>query len=325
MSIKNLSQRKPRFRRVSTIKFRLQDRDIEIIRQVHTYRFLTSSHIKALVSGSDKVILKRLQFLYHNQYLDRPRQQVVFSAGGSAPMIYGLGNKGADLLAQEFKISRSKVDWTSKNREAKTFFLNHTLLIADFMVCLELACRENNDIKLIQPEEILDQAPEEMRKRINPYRLTIDTVATIGGKTKKINIGLVPDKLFGLFFVNKPEGRNKAYFFLEADRATMPIKRKNLFRTSFYKKAVGYYFASPMQGGLFEKTFGFKHARVLTITKSADRVKNMIEINKEIDQKGTGLGLFLFANISSFSLDNPGTILKKIWLNGRGEPASVVD
>lgn len=240
-------------------------------------------------------------------------------------MIYGLGNKGADLLAQEFNIPRSKVDWTSKNREAKILFLNHTLLIGDFMVCLELACREHNDIELIQPEEILNQAPEETRKRINPYKLRIDTVATIGGKTKKINIGLVPDKLFGLFFVNKPDGRNKVYFFLEADRATMPVKRKNLFRTSFYKKALGYYFASPMQQDLFEKAFGFKHARILTVTTSADRVKNMIKVNKEVDQKGTGLGLFLFANTASFSLENPGRILEKIWLNGRGEPAGLLD
>lgn len=321
-------ERSPRFRRISTLRFRLQDRDIEIVKQVHKHRFLTSRHIQALIQGSDKWILRRLQLLYHNQYLDRPKEQIInYRAGaGSSPMIYGIGNKGADLLAREFKIPRSKVDWTSKNRTAKTLFLEHTLLVADFMVCLELACQKRKDIKLVGPEQILAEAPEATRKKKDPFRIKIDTTATIKGESQKIKIGLVPDKVFRLFFVNEPEGKNKANFFLEADRATMPVKRSNLFKTSFYKKAVGYYYASPLQGqDIFKKTFGFKHARVLTITKSNDRVNNMIKVNKEVDQKGLGLRMFLFSQASNFTLEKPDRILKKIWLNGRGEPSSLLD
>jgi hypothetical protein len=41
-------KRTPRFQRVSTINFRLQNRDIEIIKQIYKHRFLTSDHLKAL-------------------------------------------------------------------------------------------------------------------------------------------------------------------------------------------------------------------------------------------------------------------------------------
>jgi len=51
----------------------------------------------------------------------------------------------------------------------------------------------------------------------------------------------------------------------------------------------------------------------------------MITINKKIDQKGTGPGLFLFANTSSLSFENSGRILEKSWLNGSGESASLVE
>ena len=59
--------------------------------------------------------------------------------------------------------------------------------------------------------------------------------------------------------------------------------------------------------------------------KSDDRVKDMITVNKEIDQKCTGPGLFLFANAPSFSPENSGKILEKSWPNNRGESARLVE
>lgn len=318
-------KRKPRFRRVSTLRFVLQDRDIEIIRQVYKHRFLNSRHIQALTPGSDKWILSRLQALYHNQYLDRPREQIQRHQSGSKPMVYGLGNKGADLLAEKFKIPRAKVDWTSKNRTVQTFFLDHALEVSNFMVCLELACRQNGNISIIEPEEILARAPAGINGN-NPYTLKINTISNIQGDPKKINIGLVPDKVFGLHFKNGLKRKNRAYFFLEADRSTMPIVRKNLFRTSFLKKLLGYYIASPFQENIFFKTFGFKHARVLTVTKSEDRIKNMIEANIRVDKQRKGTGLFLFTKTSNIDLRSPQRALENIWIDGKGKPSiSLVD
>lgn len=312
-------QRNPRFSRVSTINFRLQERDIEIIKHVYKHRFLNSGHVMALLPGSNQVILKRLQLLYHGQYLDRPKEQIInYRAGaGSSPMIYGLGNKGADLLAQAFKIPRDKVDWTSKNRDVKTVFLDHTLLVAQFMVCLELACRQAKGIKIIEPEEIIAKAPAGTKKKDNPYILRVQAIKTVAGEPRQLSFGLVPDKIFGLHFTLESEGQNRAYFFLEADRATMPIKRRGLARTSYFKKVVGYWAA--WRNGIFLKTFNFKNARVLTITKTQDRINNMIKANKEVDERRKGSKMFLFTRISNLNLNNPAIILDKVWQNGRDD------
>ncbi|MBW2086625.1 MAG: replication-relaxation family protein, partial [Deltaproteobacteria bacterium] len=134
--------RKPRYQRAGGVKLRIQDRDLKIIHYVYQHRFLTSRHLTALVPGHPKDILRRLYGLYHAGYLDRPRQQVKPFQPGSQPMVYALGNKGADLLTSEFGLHRGRVDWTAKNREVKRVYLEHTLMVSGFMVSLELACRQ---------------------------------------------------------------------------------------------------------------------------------------------------------------------------------------
>jgi hypothetical protein len=234
-------------------------------------------------------------------------------------MIYGLGNKGADLLTQEFRISRAKVDWTSKNRTAQVAFLEHTLEVANFMVCLELACRQRKDVEIIEPEEILARTLAETREKDNPFAFQVKAKRPGDREASQFTFGIIPDKIFGLHFVDLPAGRNRAYFFLEADRATMPVKRKNLFKTSFYKKMLGYYTASPMKQGVFKETFGFKNARVLTATKSQDRINTMIEAGKDVDERGKGTRMFWFAQAGNFNLGEPEKALGKIWQNGRDQ------
>ena len=63
MATTSIPQRKPRYRRRPIYGFSLTERDLEIIRLVWLHRFLTSEHIAALVSGSPKGVLRRLQLL----------------------------------------------------------------------------------------------------------------------------------------------------------------------------------------------------------------------------------------------------------------------
>lgn len=315
-------KRKPRFKRVANHKFQLQGRDIEIIKQVYKHRLLTSGHIKELVGGSGQGILRRLQALYHNQYLDRPREQIKYYRAGSQPMIYGLGNKGAKLLTSDFNVPRSKVDWTSKNRELKITFLEHTLMVSDFMVCLELACRQAGNIKIVGSEEIIARSPAKNYMAVNPYKIKINKTVDVNGESRRIG-AVIPDKLFGLHFSDDPEGKNRAYFFLEADRGTMPIIRRNFNRTSFFKKIVGYYHA--WHEDIFKETFGFKNARVLTITTSDQRIKDMVKANVIADQLNKGLRMFLFARANKFNISNPSNVIDKVWINGRQEKVSIVE
>lgn len=308
-------ERMSRFKREKIRLFSLQERDIAMIKEVYKYRFLTSEHIAALVGGSKQVVLRRLQLLYHGAYLDRPREQIKPYTSGSNAMVYGLGNKGIDLLVKDFNVKKSKVDWTSKNREVKTVFLEHTLEIANFMVCLRLACQAHGDIELLEPRPRDAGEAFSWKVKISPE---------IQGKKRDLIFSIVPDRVFQLYFPNHPEGKQRAYFFLEADRSTMPVIRTNLYKTSFFKKMLGYWHS--WQEGLFEKTFGFKNARVLTITKSEARIKSLIEANKEVDGRKKGTRMFLFAQGKSFTLADPGQILAQVWQNGRdSERVSLLD
>ena len=78
------------------------------------------------------------------------------------------------------------------------------------------------------------------------------------------------------------------------------------------------------RNGLFSNYFGFKKIRILTVTKSDERIKNMIKVNKELNNQGKGLKLFLFAKKELFHIENPVNILKPIWIDGRGKRISLL-
>ena len=78
---------------------------------------------------------------------------------GNHPFVYALGNKGAALLARELDVPLTTVDWTSKNREVKGLFLEHTLMVARFFILVRLACQRVSGVEFIEPEEIIDRRP----------------------------------------------------------------------------------------------------------------------------------------------------------------------
>ena len=64
--------------------------------------------------------------MFHAGYLARPKAQLEnYRAGaGSAPMLYCIGNAGADLLTSKHGFRRTAVDWTSKARTASAASLS---------------------------------------------------------------------------------------------------------------------------------------------------------------------------------------------------------
>ena len=76
-----------------------------------------------------------------------------------------------------------------------------------------------------------------------------------------------PDGFFGLQFPWLPDGRNRAFFFLEADRSTMPRER-------FLKKLLAYW--DRFCRGGHSETLGIKRFRVLTVTKSEERLASLL-------------------------------------------------
>lgn len=306
-------ERKPRYRRVAAAPIAPTARDVEIIRIVHRFRFVRSTHLMSLTGAPYKPLMRRLQLLYHNQYLDRPRAQIEkYTVGGSKPMVYALGNRGADLLAQQDGERRAKVDWTAKNRESGRLFIEHTLLIADVMIALMLATASRDDVQLIDGNELLPLFPVKTQHARNPYLMPVRVVH----QGEAADVGLVPDRIFALQF---PHTNERSYFFLEADRATMPVTRKSLEQTSVLRKLLGYHQA--WRQGIPAARFGFQNVRTLFVTSSAERAQTMFEANRDATQK-LGSRLFLFADAASFiSAD----ALECILLNGRGEQVRLLD
>ena len=141
--------RLPRFQRVSTVApIKLTERDQKIIRLIYRHRFLRSHQVIALIGGSAQNLSRRLQWLFHHGYLERPRAQLqYYERSGSQTIAYGLGNKSGSLL------QLNPAAWGEKNRAIGRMYLAHALLVSDVMVSLELACRQHG-IRLLHEDEL---------------------------------------------------------------------------------------------------------------------------------------------------------------------------
>jgi Replication-relaxation len=76
-----------------------------------------------------------------------------------------------------------------------------------------------------------------------------------------------PDGFFGLRFPELPDGRNQAFFCLEADRSTMTTTR-------FVDKLARY--AAWYDAGGHTRAAGIRNFRVLTVTRSEERVRSLL-------------------------------------------------
>src|SRR5262247_3764196 len=55
--------------------FRIQPRDLEILRHVFRHRYLRPAHLFALYGGHEGRIARRLRLLWEHGYLERPKAQ----------------------------------------------------------------------------------------------------------------------------------------------------------------------------------------------------------------------------------------------------------
>jgi len=281
---------------------RLMERDRQIIQLVHRHRFLDSSQIIALLNEGVQSILRRLQLLYHHGYLERPRAQLdYYHKSGSRPIVYGLGNKGGNLLRQELDDSFQPLSWGEKNRAVGRIHLEHVLLVSEVMAALEMACRLNPSVRLLWGDDLQQGKPFRWKVKLN----------------SQMQLGIIPDRAFALEFVDTDGKQQRVLYFLEADRGTMPVIRKNLAQTSLYRKLLAY--EATWSQDHHRTEFGFNRMRVLFVTKSAARVKSLVDVCGKLS---SGHGLFLFADQSI--LQQPESILSVNWQTGRPDETSTL-
>jgi len=171
------------------------------------------------------------------------------------------------------------------------------------MVAIEIECREAGNKRIISREEILAHAPEHTRRKRDPFRWQ----TRINWNNEWHEIAIVPDAVFGIEYTDKPDGKNKAYFFVEIDRGTMPILRRDIRQTSFARKMHSY--ADTYERKLHVEHFGIKNFRVLTVTTSEERIDTMIGAFESEVADVAPAGMFLFRSKTKQQT-------KIIWLNG---------
>lgn len=276
----------PRYQRLFQEKpsLVLQERDIEIIKAVYEYRFLNSELIKALFKGSERGILLRLQKLFHHGYLDRLKGLV------SHPIVYALGDRGADLLSESSGLDRGQIIWRKKNQEVKEYYLGHTLQIANFRATLTLALKDKPKTKIIS---------------WLPEREIKDEVMIKEGYYRKIRAPLIPDA-----FLTIEDKEDLLNFFLECDRSTMTQER-------FLNKMKAYWYY--WKENQHKKKLEIDSFRVLTITKSQERKENLRELTKQADDRKNGSEMFWFTSEENYNLKDPQSILKPIWQTPRDD------
>jgi len=288
--------RLPRFQRVAKVApIRLTEREREIIRLIHRHRFLRSHQIIALIGGSAQNISRRLQWLFHHGYLERPRAQLqYYERSGSQTIAYGLGNKSGSLL------QLNPASCGEKNRAIGRMYLAHALLVSDVMVALELACRQRG-IRLLHEDEL---------------NLPVETPLNWRVKLRDgTKLGVIPDRVFALEYTDQNGQVQRVYYFLEADRGTMPVVREKLSQTSFYRKLLAY--EATWANKVHQRHLGIHRFRVLTVTTSAARVKSLVDACSRLQR---GQGLFLFADESVLQA-NP---LIAVWQCGKDGGLSVL-
>lgn len=216
-------------------------------------------------------------------------------------MVYCLGRRGAALLKSELGSMFRFAPWDEDDNSDRRVFLKHALLVSEIMVSIELACRQNGIRLLAEPDLANANQPFRWKMNVQGQRFSV-----------------APDRVFALESI-RPDGNiQRSYFFLEADRGTMPVTRTTLSQSSFFRKLLAY--EATWARAIHEKNFGFNRFRVLTVTTSPERVKSLVEACSKLK---TGHGLFLFADSAILERSE---ILSHIWQTGRtGQTGTLLD
>ena len=293
---------------------RLTERDLRLLANLERLRLASGDQLAALDGGSPQNVSRALLALWENDYVERLLGQMETRVlyKGSFPLIYGLTRTGAWLLRKHgYDVRRRMLYETDKQRQAGWRFIEHRVDITEFMVRLELACRDRSDVALIERSQMIDRVDKSQRDR----RIRLYAKVRVDGEHKLLSVD--PDETFGLHI---GDAQKESFFFLEQDRGDMPVhRRKNKEQTYYAKKMLTYCEAN--RAGEHERELGLPNFRVLTVTTTKDRVSQMIDAQKEFTN-GRGSNLFLFTDQESMMAANP---LDLEWISGKSRIQTLIE
>ena len=305
----------------STLQFdaRGSERRLNMLKHVYEHELLDSWQLGLLDGGSSQWVKRILQEISgqpeDNPFLIRPAGQRPRYRDGNNHTIYSLGNRGADVLQKEcgikrYKPSGERIDFSNKYNTVRDFHFQHKILENDLPVLLSTACTDSSRVRFVPEKAVL----RSMKRKWKTWQVPVVH------RGEEIELGVTPDQVFRLVFLDEPAGENFANFFYEADCGSETIMTDNKRPVYIYRKMVAYYFTYML--GLHTKLWNMQEFRVPIVTTSEERMYNMIEANK-VFNNGRGSELFMFAVWDE--IRSCKNILKHRWINGRGENVTLYD
>ncbi len=276
---------------------------MEILKAVYAYRALTAPQIEALFfthpndsRGVNARCKLRLRLLYHHGYLYRDEQPTKLSEGRK-PLVYFLDRTGAEHLST---IEGQEVDWDPQDNNVSYPFLDHLLATNDIRVAVTLSAKQH---ALDLPVWLDDKTLKSRQMK--------DTVILKGDKGGREKAAVVPDSYFRL------ETEEDLFnFFVECDLGTVTLDARETGKRDWARKVHAYleYYRS----GAYEKRYQTKDMRVLTITRSEKRMRNL----KEVTETAGGKSRFWFTTFEA--IRGADILTSPIWaLATRDDPQAL--
>lgn len=249
--MKKSNKRQSRHKRSSSQnQIILQKRDIEILKAVFQFRYLTRSQIQNLFEMKSVTRVNiRLRKLYDNKFLDRYYKPTLV---GSSEAIYTIGLNACDIVAESVNLSTEEIKRRRRlDQIAKSKFLEHNLKVNDFRIGLQNDVNSNSGIEL---NKWFDARDCEVKFK---YRHS----------GKETTSSIKPDGYCEVLY------QKKLYsFYVEIDLSTSS-------HSKIKEKLDNYY--QFKNKNLFKQKYGREAFYVLIITKTGKRADNLHQLSNQ--------------------------------------------
>jgi hypothetical protein len=266
------SQNSPKPKRVPR-GFSLVERDFAINKAVFAYRALTAPLIEQLFFPAPKGkpdhkthsnCQRRLRILSSNEVGFLLARQQLMGMSGRKPLVYWSAERGIKEIAIARGVDVKELQWDPRQHEVSPLFLDHLLATNAVRIAVTLAVKKH-EYKLLEWRDDKTLKREHTKDKV--------TLTGKGGATEQAAI--LPDGYFVLDI-----GEEIARFLLEIDRATETGQYKTEGRRDWARK-IRVYGEYLRPEGLYEKRYGTKAGRVLTVTTGEVRLSNLKRITEE--------------------------------------------
>ena len=293
-------------RPASAAPMRLQPRDKAMLLAVFKHRYLSLRHLQLLFFEGvhARAAQSRLRKLWSHGYLGRHFVPFFFdgtstSLNGAGRPLYCLARKGAEVVSVETGQHVAGIPHTPAQNAVGFATLKHHLVVTDFLVALDAAIRQRNDIELVSV-----QRETELRRSLAAYQDGRPALAVVSD---------------GAFTVRFPESGTTHTFHVEIVRAGTRGGNKTLVR-----KLDKY--ANLHHDGFFRKVYGHKTVRaVLIATTSQSRALRLRDLAAELP---FCRGLFWFGTYDAHSGNSQAFthehVLDQVWHGADGNEHTIL-